>query len=144
MNKLFLLIATAIIVTFTGCTKDDVVSKYSQYEFATDKINVDVTPETKTFRIELNFHNHIDRADVFVDEIETTAKEGVHFSDEKKENMLDGFTLASDNKSAYRDIVIYPENITEEVVIVYNKLSYEDEPAGFITKLTVTLTPKSK
>ena len=144
MNKLFLLIATAITIIFTGCKDDDVVSKYSHSEFTTNKMNVDVTPETKSFRIELEFHNYVDRAVVLVDEIETTAKEGVHFSDEKKDNMLDGFTLAADNKSAYRDIVIYPENITEEVVIVYNKLRYEDEPTSLINKLTVTLTPKSK
>ena len=139
--KLKLLSFALSITLFTGCTKDDITSKNSQFEFVTDKLNVDVTPETKSFRIELKFHNYVDRADVRIDEIETTAKAGVHFSDESK---LDDFTFSRDDLSGYKDVVIYPENITEEVVIVYNKVRPLDEPTGFINKLTVTLTPKSK
>jgi hypothetical protein len=141
MNKLFLLVAAAITLTFTGCKKEEVTSKHSQAEFVTDKMTVDVTPETKSFRIEVKFLNRVDRVDVRVDEIETTAKAGVHFLDESK---ADDFTLSRDDMSGYKDVVIYPENITEEVVIVYNKVRFPDEPADLINKLTVTLKPTSK
>lgn len=128
------------MLVLTGCKKDAPESKYPHYGFPTKELIVDVTPDTKSFRIDLNAINYIDLADVYFKDKESTGKDGLHFSNELNKGGEFQFTSF---KHAYLDFPIYPENITEEVKLVFIKLTYGDEPLSLIHEMTVVLRPKT-
>lgn len=135
------------LVLLVGCNNNEypyftpVTPNY--FGFSTDEIVVDVTPDVRSFRIEGEFTDSAEpQPYVTIQREGTTVKHNVHFINEILEGhrYIGDFTI-KDDKNIYKDVTIIPENITEEVRIIYFKEKDWQEPEGLIKKLTVILRP---
>lgn len=142
------LLALLSLVLLVGCKSDS--NPYpdnpnpNYFEFSTDELVVDVTPDVKSFRIEVEFaHVSWRKPDITIQREGTTVKHNVHFINEIIEGTINvGYFTIKDDKKVYKDVVIIPENITEEVRIIYIKQGrYVHEPDDLINQLTVILRP---
>lgn len=126
-----------------GCGKYDYPDDYvpNSSGFRTSEIVVNVTPETKSFKIEVEWtHEAWKTPYVTIDKEATTAKHNIHFVNTPVGHREIGeFLLPEEGKIVYKDVKILHEGIDEKVIIVYHLHSWMDEPEGLIKKLTVTL-----
>lgn len=147
-NVCLRLLALLSLVLFVGCNSnfnpypDNTDPNY--FQFSTDELVVDVTPNVKSFRIEGKFAHFSEiRPDVTIQREGTTVKHNVHFINDVREgsNCIGDFTIL-DDKKVYKDVTIIPENITEEVQIIYLKIGRSFyEPEDLTNQLTVILRP---
>ena len=140
----------SLSIAFTNCTNGDNLNPLTGEEynpnnfgFETSELVVEVAPDIKSFRINGEFDNFApDNPYVNLDKVNTTAKHKVHFINTPVGSDGIGEFTFLEGKKMYKDVVILPENITEEVRILYYIYPFEGYPESFIYKLTVILRPK--
>lgn len=121
--KIMMLIAAAIIVC--SCEKGEnwwgkgPKPDYGVFSFNEKETVVEVGKETKSFRLEGRYLKAPDgknagKVGFFVEKEKSTAIHDKHFCNDETAR----FSQAEDN-NFYLDVTLFPENITEEVRIVY-------------------------
>lgn len=147
--RLFLTLFLVTTLSLAGCKKTEEcnVLKPKQFTFPTQYKVVEVTPDTKSFRIEIEFYEPIyeneltEEPHIILDRTNTTAKHNVHFINNTSSSFIGTFSKESLVKW-YRDVEIIPENITEEVRIGYFNNSVDsDYPKDVICNFIVILKP---
>lgn len=152
--KKIALMAILSSIFFTSCEKSGFFAETpldpTYFGFLTSELIIEVTPDTKSFRIEVEATpKSSEYTSVRIDPIKTSAKHNFHFIntvDVMADNSLGKFTPILGTKKSYRDVSIIPENIKDRVVITYTTGDYfidENEPENLIKELTVILQPKS-
>lgn len=150
-----------LLIFLAGCRTDDkylrnyYLGPMNFTEFTTSELIVEVTPDVESFRIEREGTLKAEEYPLIrIDTTKTTAKHNHHFIntvDIEMGEILGRFTLIPETKKSYRDVVIIPKNITEEVKIFYGPrfktvLPYPPPiiPDSLIEELVVILRPKSE
>lgn len=108
----------SLTIVFTNCTDDTDFFPGGNYEpnyfgFETAELVIEVTPETKLFRINVECtHFASENVGVCLNKENTTAEHEVHFINTPNGfNGIGDFTLL-EGKKMYKDVTIMPENIT--------------------------------
>jgi|GEM_PF-3468638 len=113
------------ILTLVSCDKGEnwwgkgPKPDYGVFSFNEKETVVEVGKETKSFRLEGRYlkapdEKHVGKVGFFVKQQESTALHGKHFRNDETAR----FSQAEGN-NFYLDVTLFPENITEEVRIVY-------------------------
>lgn len=134
MKKLIINISliTIVIYLFSGCKKAYVAYDfYGEFGFKQTEQIVNVNSNTHSFTIYGNWtevkykytNNGLRHPAVYLNNEKSTAKAGIHF--EKYSDLTSGtigvfIQDGTDENNRKKDIVIYPENIKEEVIILYS------------------------
>ena len=136
----------------SGCKKEIEDNGLICWEgFTESKMIIEVTSETKFFRIETEGVVSATRyPEVSLDTLNTSAKDKIHFINTVDDNYggnIGEFIVIPNTKKSYRDVEIISENITKADTISYmiagGTLS-EDEPETMIKRLMVILQPENK
>lgn len=142
-----------------GCEKGDGLHTILSPYFVSSEIVVEVTEETKSFRIEMGWPvEHPDityfinkNVNVYLDKEATTAKHNTHFINTPAQELggtIGKFEVLLEERKAYKDVTIIPKNITEQVIITYSTTNGRPEglpiegEGGLFNQLTVILKPK--
>lgn len=148
----------AAAVLLTACKDDNwwgdgPEPNWGVFAFEEAQTIVDVDSQTKSFKLKGHYLEPADKkrhGKVYTEFVasSSTAKPNVHFKYEFVNTFFTDFTEDAD-KIMHAEIPIYPENITEEVTIVYyiGIILIGDEPDKYpdaIRKTTIILRPAAK
>ena len=147
MRIKFIVILLSSITLLFGCNSGGRSVDYgpiNAFGFTKSELVVDVTPETKSFRIEITGLQQGGRfPEVELDTLNTSAKHNFHFINAVGSNgsTIGLFTLIPNSKKSYKDVEIIPENITKNLVINYTMPHDDSDTTMLIKSLTVRLKP---
>lgn len=137
-----------IITSLFGCKDVDPYDNLQYTDvnlvgFTKSEMVVEVTAETKSFRIEVEgtIESPKKGTGIGINKDETTAKHNVHFVNTPDPLAMDigEFIPMPEGKKSYKDVEIMAESITEEVVIVYEQQHKNSDK--LIHKLKAILRP---
>ena len=147
-NLIYSLVAIALIAC-NDKNGDDFVVQPGTYAFKQSEQIVYVTPTTESFRLEAYYVSEPDDASrgqfmIGINEEKSSPNYASHFPVVPQGYMM---MTEDENGTFYSDVNIYPESITEEVVLtLYMRCGYEDGAVGFdgnapINETTIILRP---
>lgn len=147
-NLIYCLLAIELIAC-NDKKVDDYVVQPGTYAFKQSEQIVYVTPTTESFRLEAYYVSEPDDASrgrfmIGINEEKSSPNYASHFP-----VVPIGYTLMNEDENGtfYLDVYIYPESITEEVVLtLYMMYGYEEGAVGFdgnapINETTIILRP---
>ena len=147
-NLIYSLVAIALIAC-NDKKGDDFVVQSGTYAFKQSEQIVYVTPTTESFRLEAYYVSEPDDASrgrfmIGINEEKSSPNYASHFPVVPQGYMM---MTEDENGTFYSDVNIYPESITEEVVLtLYMRCGYEEGAVGFdgnapINETTIILRP---
>ena len=150
-NLIYSLVAIALIAC-NDKKGDDFVVQPGTYAFKQSEQIVYVTPTTESFRLEAYYVSEPDDASrgqfmIGINEEKSSPNYASHFPVVPQGYMM---MTEDENCTFYSDVYIYPESITEEVVLtLYMRCGYEEGAVGFdgnapINETTIILRPEEE
>ena len=149
MKKLIYCLVAIALIACNDKKGDDFVVQPGTYAFKQSEQIVYVTPTTESFRLEAYYVSEPDdtsrgRFMIGINEEKSSPNYASHFT------VVPGGYISmteDENGTFYLDVYIYPESITEEVVLtLYMMCGYEEGAVGFdgnapINETTIILRP---
>ena len=146
------LIYSLVVIALIACNDkkgDDFVVQPGTYAFKQSEQIVYVTPTTESFRLEAYYVSEPDDASrgrfmIGINEEKSSPNYASHFPVVPRGYIS---MTEDENGTFYLDVYIYPESITEEVVLtLYMRCGYEEGAVGFdgnapINETTIILRP---
>ena len=156
VNSAIVALSCLFVVMLTSCNDEkggfgqEVSDDYGEYSFSREELVVEVTPDTKSFRLDA-FYNREPEVEANRGIIWITFDKGSSSPDAEQyfdyKAQLD--CSFNEDGTLYYDFEIYPEKIDQEVTITLSTIDYKDTPypdyytradAGYDT-IKVTLRP---
>ena len=149
MKKLIYCLVAIVLIACNDKKGDDYVVQPGTYAFKQSEQIVYVTPTTESFRLEAYYVSEPDDASrgrfmIGINEEKSSPNYASHFPVVPRGYIS---MTEDENGTFYSDVNIYPESITEEVVLtLYMMCGYEEGAVGFdgnapINETTIILRP---